>query len=234
MRRKQSNTSSIGQITCGITFKTLVMETVAFVREQLPAWRDDPDRQKEESENKLNLQLCKFLDSRARNDFPMVRFDREEYQTGRYSVDLSASFAESKVIEAKTYSIYDTILVLEGKRIPAPSQDREREYVIGPTSGKISGGIQRFKMRLHGAEQDLAAMVGYVQARTPRYWQKKINEWIIQLSSNSAEDDCVWTDAETLKLLTADIKRGIVSYCSLHNRISGNNIEIYHLWIKMN
>ncbi len=234
MRRKQSKTSSIGQITCGITLKTLALKTIAFVREQLPTWRDDPNRQNEQSENKLNLQLCKFLDSRTRKVFPMVCFYREEYQTGRRSVDLSASLAESKVIEAKTYSIYDTILVLEGKRIPAPSPDREKEYVIGATSGKISGGIQRFKMGLHGAEQDLAAMVGYVQAHTPRYWQKKINEWIVQHSSDSMEDGCVWNDDETLKPLTADIKRGIVSYCSLHNRISGNKIEIHHLWIVMN
>jgi hypothetical protein len=234
MRRKQSKTSSIGQITCGITLKTLVLETIAFVREQLPSWRDDPDRQNEQSENKLNLQLCKFLDSRARNDFPMVRFDHEEYQSGRRSTDLSASLAETAVIEAKTYTIYDTILVLEGKRIPAPSSDRKKEYVTGTTSGKISGGIQRFKMGLHGAEHNLVAMIGYVQARTPRYWQKKINEWIVQLTSDSVVDGCLWTIDETLKPLTADIAKGILSYRSLHNRISGNKIEIHHLWIAMN
>ena len=234
MRRIQSKTSSIGQITCGITLKTLVLKTIAFVYDQLPAWRDDPNRTNEQSENKLNLQLCKFLDSRARKVFPMVCFYHEEYQTGRRSVDLSASLAESKVIEAKTYSIYDTILVLEGKRIPAPSSDREKEYVIGTTTGKISGGIQRFKMGLHGAEHDLAAMVGYIQARAPGYWIKKINEWIIQLSSDSLEGGCVWTDDETLKLVTADIARSIFSHCSLHNRISGNKIEIHHLWIVMN
>ena len=234
MRRKQSKTSSIGQITCGITLKTLVLETIAFVREQLPSWRDDPDRQNEQSENKLNLQLCKFLDSRARNDFPMVRFDHEEYQSGRRSTDLSASLSETAVIEAKTYTIYDTILVLEGKRIPAPSSDREKEYVTGTTSGKISGGIQRFKMGLHGAEHNLVAMIGYVQARTPRYWQKKINEWIVQLTSDSVVDGCLWTIDETLEPLTADIAKGILSYRSLHNRISGNKIEIHHLWIAMN
>ena len=234
MRRIQSKTSSIGQITCGINLKTFVLKTITFVHDQLPAWRDDPNRTNEQSENKLNLQLCKFLDSRARKVFPMVCFYHEEYQTGRRSVDLSASLAESKVIEAKTYSIYDTILVLEGKRIPAPSSDREKEYVIGTTSGKISGGIQRFKMGLHGAEHDLAAMVGYIQARAPRYWLKKINEWIVQLSSDSLEDGCVWTDDEALKLVKADIARNVFSHCSLHNRISGNKIEIHHLWIVMN
>lgn len=234
MRRIQSKTSSIGQITCGITFKTLVLRTVAFVREQLPTWRDDPNRTNEQSENKLNLQLCKFLESRARNDFPMICFYHEEYQSGRRSVDLSASLAESTVIEAKNYTIYDTILVLEGKRIPAPSSDREKEYITGTTSGKISGGIQRFKLGLHGVELNLAAMIGYVQERTPRYWQKKINEWIVQLASDSMEDGCVWTADETLKPVAADIAKGILSYRSLHNRIFGNKIEIHHLWIAMN
>jgi len=234
MGGKQTNKKQYtGEITSGIKFRTFQLTIITFILQQLPSWRDDSDRPNEQSENKLNLQLCKFLDSIARKVFPMVCFYHEEYQTGRRSVDLSASLAESKVIEAKTYSIYDTILVLEGKRIPAPSPDREKEYVIGTTSGKISGGIQRFKMGLHGAEQDLAAMVGYVQARTPRYWQKKINEWIVQLSSDSMEDGCVWTADETLEPVAADIAKGILSYCSLHNRISGNKIEIHHLWIVM-
>lgn len=234
MRRIQSKTSSIGQITCGITLKTLALRAISFVREQLSTWRDDPNRTNEQSENKLNLQLCKFLDSRAQNDFPMVCFYHEEYQPGRRSTDLSASLAETAVIEAKTYTIYDTILVLEGKRIPAPSSDREKEYVTGTTSGKISGGIQRFKMGLHGAEHNLVAMIGYVQARTPRYWQKKINEWIVQLASDSVVDGCEWTVYETLKPVAADIAKGVLSYRSLHNRISGNKIEIHHLWIAMN
>jgi len=77
-------------------------------------------------------------------------------------------------------------------------------------------------------------MIGYVQERTPRYWQKKINEWIVQLASDSMEDGCVWTADETLKPVAADIAKGILSYRSLHNRISGNKIEIHHLWIVMN
>ncbi|MHC4726737.1 MAG: hypothetical protein ACYS17_05855 [Planctomycetota bacterium] len=234
MRRIKSKTSSIGQITCGITLKTLVLKTIAFVHDQLPAWRDDSNRTNEESENKLNLQLCKFLNYRARKDFPMVCFSHEEYQTGRGSVDLSASLAESKVIEAKTYSIYDPIIVLEGKRIPPPSTDREKEYVIGATSEKISGGIQRFKMGLHGAEHDLVAIVGYIQAHTHRYWLKKINEWIVQLSSDSLKSGIVWTDEEILKLISSDTAKNVFSYCSSHNRISGNKIEIHHLWIVMN
>jgi len=233
MGRKQSEISFIGQITSGISAKSLALRTIVFVREQLPAWRDDPDRPGEKAEDKLNLQLCKFLDSRARNDFPMVRFDHEEYQSGRRRVDLSASLAESIVLEARLYTIYDPILVLEGKRLPAPSSDREREYVTGAAPEKISGGIQRFKLGLHGARLDVAAMIGYVQDGTPRHWHKKINAWILELADEASEDGCVWSADEILELLKADTANGIVSYHSVHSGISGNGIELHHLWIVM-
>jgi len=231
MGRKQSEIGFIGQITSGISVNSLVLRTIFFVREQLPAWRDDPDRPGEKDEVKLNLQLCKFLDSRARNDFPMVRFDHEEYQSGRRRVDLSASPAESIVLEAKLHTIYDPIVVFEGKRLPAPSSGRE--YVTGATPEKISGGIQRFKLGLHGAGMNLAAMIGYVQDRTPRYWHKKINAWILELADEASEDGCVWSADEILEPLKADIASGIVSYRSGHSRIGGNGIELHHLWIPM-
>jgi hypothetical protein len=202
------------------------------VREQLPNWRDDPARPHQQAEDKLNLQLCKFLDSRARNDFPMVRFDHEEYQSARRTVDLSASLVDSTRVEARLYTIYDPILLLEGKRLPPPSSGREKEYVTG--SEHKSGGIQRFKLGLHGLELNLVAMIGYVQAHTTAYWQKKINEWIVQLAIGSLQDGCAWTVQETLEPVGANIAKGILSYRSWHNRISGNTIEIHHLWIVMN
>ena len=141
---------SIGRITSGIDREnTLAIKTINFVSRQLPAWRDDPVRPQEQAEDRLNLQLCKFLDSRARNEFPMVRFDHEEYQPGRRRVDLSASPVEATTIGAKLHTVYDPILVFECKRLPAPSLDREKEYVTG---GKehTSGGLQRFKLGGHG------------------------------------------------------------------------------------
>ena len=96
-----SRGSQVGRITAGIETNGLVTETVAFVRKQLPQWRDDPERREEQSEDKLNGQLCKFLDVHARKDFPMVHFHHEEYQTGRRRVDLSVLPVESTVIDAR-------------------------------------------------------------------------------------------------------------------------------------
>jgi len=127
MAERSAENAAVGMITAEIEKGTLPQRTIAFVHRQLPVWRDDPNRRDEESENPLNLHLCKFLNSRARRDFPMVCFSREEYQGSRRSVDLSASPAEPTVLEATLHSIYDPIVVFECKRIPPPARDRERE-----------------------------------------------------------------------------------------------------------
>lgn len=224
----------IERIKSGISPDTLALKTIDFVHQHLPSWRDDPHRPSEESENKLNLQLCKFLDAQARNCFPMVRFDHEEPQTGKRRIDLSASLAESMIIEAIPYTIYDPILVLEGKRIPAPSPEREKEYVTG---SRQSGGIQRFKLGLHGAKLNLSAMIGYVQDRSAQDWHAKINEWILELVDGKIADGSSWNADEILELLKENIYQGITYYRSTHSRTGyakSNEITLHHLWITMN
>jgi hypothetical protein len=229
---------SVGSITSGLFPHTLALQTIDFVYRQLPAWRDDPNRPSEQSENKLNLQLCKYLNSKARNDFPMVVFDHEEYQSGRSSVDISASPNETTAIGAKNYpthTIYDPIVVLECKRLPAPSRDREREYVTGGVQ-RTSGGIQRFKLGVHGASHDMAAMVGYLQDGSASDWHEKINRWIMELSNGTMKDACLWDTSEILGALAEDSRNGIADCRSTHNRGSSaqnNRILIRHLWITM-
>lgn len=223
------------QITSGIDQGALALKTIDFVRRQLPDWRDDPHRPYEQSEKKLNLQLCKFLDSSARKIFPMVCFDHEEPQHGRRSVDLAASPVASTVIGAKLHTIYKPILVIECKRLPAPSKDREKEYVTGGENK--SGGIQRFKLGLHGGTLDAAVMIGYVQKRSAYEWHHDINKWISELASGSIKDVCVWNSSEMLELLEECESKGFSSYRSVHSRTGrkvSSKIKIHHLWIAMN
>ena len=225
---------AIGKITSGLLPDTLALKTIDFVYTQLPAWRDDPDRIDKPSENKLNLRLCKFLDSHARKYFPMVFFQHEEYQSGRTSVDISASPSEAVSFGAKTYTVYDPIVVFEGKRLPAPSRGREKEYVTGGI--EKSGGIQRFKLGLHGANHDIVAMVGYLQEGSACDWHDKINKWITELSNGTIADVCVWNTSEMLETLEEDASKGIANCKSTHSRSSSaqsNKILIRHLWITM-
>jgi hypothetical protein len=228
---------SIGQLTSGIEPSTekLILKTISFVHQQLPSWRDDPNRIIEEAEDRLNLQLCKFIDSCARNDFPMVRFDHEEYQFDRRRVDLSASPIEPMVIGARLYTIYNPILVIECKRLPAPPpKNREKEYVTG--GADRSGGIQRFKLGLHGAALNSVVMIGYIQKYSLRYWYNKINEWISELTTGAIEDHIVWNETELLEMINECVPKGISSCKSVHNRTGStisSNIQIYHFGIIM-
>jgi hypothetical protein len=226
--------SSTGQISEGIELNNFALKIIEFVYQSLSVWCNDPDRPKEQAENKLNLQLCKFLDSQTRIEFSMIRFDHEEYQTGRYAVDLSASPAEHIIIKGKSYSIYEPLLVFEGKRLPAPRKDREQEYITG--GDKKTGGIQRFKLGLHGGELKLVAMIGYLQDNTLGHWHSKINEWILELSKGESSDGLGWSEDEVLHYLV-DESIDTAKHRSEHNRIKENEIDkiiIYHLWVVMN
>ncbi|MCH8020765.1 hypothetical protein IH785_12985 [candidate division KSB1 bacterium] len=225
---------SLGKITSGLAQDNLVLKTIAFVYNSLPGWRDDPNRPREQSEKKLNLQLVKLLGSQARNDFPMICFNHEEYQHGTRSIDISASPVKQIVINATSYTVYDPFLVLECKRLPADRKAREIEYVTGLK--EKTGGIQRFKLGLHGSKLDIVVMIGYLQKDSTIYWYKKINSWISQLCSGIIKDVCNWNTDELLESFKEDPSKSISSCRSIHSRIESNStkVEIYHLWIMMN
>jgi hypothetical protein len=228
------NVPSSGQITEGPT-TSLVEQTLEFVFSELANWRDDPNRPAEDVEERLNAQLCKYLNVAASDRFPMVFFHHEEKQTGTRRVDISALPKKSGIVLGLTYySIYDPFLVLEGKRLPAPSANREREYLTGHP--KKSGGIQRFKLALHGAEQTTAAIVGYVQSGTLREWFSRINEWIDNEAENKDMTGEDWTSAEKLLGFKEDAKLHIALSSSVHPRANtafSPQIQLRHFWVAM-
>jgi len=237
MGGKQVNIqNSSGRITSGAKSQASIFSIITFVYEQLPFWRDDPNRLAVESEDKLNSQLYKFLNSQALEHLPMFLFGYEERQHRKRKVDISVSPIENIIIEARPYTIYNPVLIIECKRLPAPSGNREKEYVTGISPDKITGGIQRFKLGEHGAKHNLAAIIGYVQNKSCRYWQDKINEWILELVKKPIGDGCNWTPNEILNMIKEDTLTGVAYCLSSHNRTNkaNNKIELYHLWIVMN
>jgi len=223
-----------GQITSGLATNTLADKTLEFVRDELPNWRDDPTRPAEESEERLNAQLCKFLNVASRQNFPMVYFHHEEKQTRNRRIDFSALPSASQFIGSTFHSIYDPFIVFEGKRLPPPTRDREHEYVTGGESK--SGGIQRFKLGLHGAKHEMAALIGYIQKDEMRSWLKLINNWIRDLKTMSDSTGEKWTADEQLANFIEDSVRHIAYSTSLHPRVGdvvSPNIRIRHLWVRM-
>lgn len=225
-----------GRLTKGLQRDTLGEQTLRFVQAELPGWRDDPERAVETSEERLNAQLCKYLNVAANERFAMVHFHHEEKQTANRRVDFSALPRKAQFVGERFCTKYDPIIVFEGKRLPPPRNDRsrEREYATGGEAK--SGGIQRFKLGLHGADHGLAAMVGYIQEGEPGDWLKRINNWIRDLESTLGFDGEKWFTSEQLADFTSNKEIGLALAWSSHSRVGAaisQNIRIRHLWVKM-
>jgi hypothetical protein len=234
-KNSKSGTSS-GRVTKGLQRDTLNEQTLRFVQGELPGWRDDPERVAETSEERLNAQLCKYLNVAASERFAMVHFHHEERQTANRRVDFSALPRKAQFVGERFCTKYDPIIVFEGKRLPPPRNDRsrEREYVTGGEAK--SGGIQRFKLGLHGAGHGVAAMIGYIQEGEPGDWLKRINNWIRDLESTLGFDAEKWSTSEQLADFMSSKGIGLALAWSSHSRVGAGisrNIRIRHLWVKM-
>lgn len=209
----------------------LVQDVLNFVYEQLPAWRDDPDRPQEASETKLNSQLETFLSVQSHKFEKPYTFSQEKPQTGNRRIDLSAQPLTSAISAQGFSSIYKPITVIEAKRLPIPDSRREREYVTGCASDhKAPGGIQRFKLLLHGADHHIAGMVGYVQQNDHKHHHTIINQWICELADESGTS---WSRSEQLAPQVIDMKCGKSRSDSQHLRSDGSTILLRHMWVDM-
>ena len=164
----------------------------------------------------------------------MVLFSHEEKQTGTRRVDFAANPSDATFVGRTYRTIYDPFVVFEGKRLPAPSKSREREYVSG--GNQYSGGIQRFKRGLHGATVEDAAMVGYVQNGAFDAWLTRINDWISEEARQPSEPDETWSLSEQLVSLSVIPQEGVKQATSEHSRNNstmGSEIRLRHLWVEM-
>jgi hypothetical protein len=228
-----SSANPYGHITSGVPADAAALKTLEFIERHLAAWRDDPERPSADRERELNGQLCKFLNVAAKqSDFAMVHFHHEEPQGIRHSADFSANPVDGGWIEGRQYTKYEPVLVMEGKRLPTPGSGREREYVTSATGEKPGGGVQRFKLGLHGATLSIAGMVGYVQAKACVDWFAEVNHWVDELASSG---DSLWSGDDRLDGLILDSGARVSRCESEHPRKSGASptIRLTHLWVEM-
>ncbi len=108
------------------------------------------------------------------------------------------------------------LFVIEAKRLRAASK---KEYV--------TSGITRFKTNQHGVDHNYAAMLGYVQENNFLHWHGKINTWIGELA---VEDNSMWSKSENLEQVSNNV---LGEYESIHSRIGGKPIKLYHFWINI-
>ena len=221
-----------GRISSGIPADAAALKTLTFIHGNLAAWRDDAERPDAERERDLNSQLCKYLNVAAmKADFAMVYFHHEEPQGSQHSADFSANPLDADWIEGRQYSKYDPILVLEGKRLPTPGSGRAREYVASATGATPMGGVQRFKLSLHGTSVSIAGMIGYIQNETCTHWLAEVNRWIDDLASEGSG----WSSNDRLHNFVFNSDARVSRSESEHSRTSGVSprLRVAHLWVEM-
>lgn len=162
----------------------------------------------------------------------MVHFHHEEPQGIHQSADFSANPVDAEWIEGRQFTKYDPILVVEGKRLPTPGSGRKREYVSSTPDDSPGGGIQRFKLGLHGASQSIAAMIGYLQEKKSADWFTEVNKWIKEFAGSG---DVIWSDKDRLDQYESNSTTRVSRCESEHSRISGASLSIrlIHLWVEM-
>ncbi|MGO9201006.1 MAG: hypothetical protein ACLQM8_10790 [Limisphaerales bacterium] len=184
------------------------------------------------NEKGITNRLCKILSGHKLLYFHHEGMQDEE-TGGSASVDVEAIATTQTVFEARLFAREHTLMAIEAKRLPAPPpRQREREYLVG--HDKPSGGIERFKLGIHGKHSAAWTMLGYVQEGGFKSWRARINDWIDDLSK-MGKPDGFWGPGEKLEMV-ADT--AITARClSNHKRqLEGkpDTIQIAHLWVLLN
>ena len=212
-------------------------ELLNFISNELPRWRDRPDRPSVTAETELTSLLCRHLNSAARHvdGWDVLQFSVEvpdERKKDR-KIDLAPSPLGCTIsIEGRKHTDFDMLMPIECKRLPIPKgKDRDaREYVISRYNS--TGGIQRFKAGHHGSIHNFGAMIAYVQQETRMFWRTQIAEWINDLI---ATGQAGWTSNDLLDLIQDDDSLKLAILRSSHTRDNGlQDIELRHIWISMN
>ena len=212
-------------------------ELLDFIAEELPRWREHPERPHRESETGLTEHLADHLNSATYQSeaWSHVQFRCEtadELKPGR-KIDLTVKPKAAVIfIDGRRHNQFEALFPIECKRLPTPKEkDRdEREYVI--TEPGTTGGIQRFKFGHHGATHSFAAMIAFVQENTFSHWRDRVNGWISQLAIHPGPP---WQTTDALHTLRTDAVVRLQMLQSSHQRTGGlDDIELRHLWIEMN
>jgi hypothetical protein len=116
------------------------------------------------------------------------------------------------------------VFFVEGKRLPKYGKKDEEEYVCGlSTTGKESGGIQRFKIGNHGEPYPNAqyGIIGYIESQSINFWHNKI---CVRIKEK-------WVNDSPLSLKTNCSN----SFVSEHNFECGINgfFTMHHFWIDL-
>lgn len=202
---------------------------VEFLKTHLPQFAETVLNANIENENGLNSRLSRFITNAATQEIFFA--DRESMEDETRGTSPAADIGIYLKVEDIGIDP-PLITVFEGKRLTTKlPEKRRREYVIGHEKGGKDircGGIERFKLTIHGGKLNHAGMIGYLQDGTPDSWQEKVNAWICDLCSQPF--DPAWSEREQLTPQKTDGR--VTEYSSVVNR-DNSELHLTHLWIDL-
>ncbi len=213
-----------------------LLSLIDFIADELPRWRDRPERKHETAETALTSQFCAHMNSASRLsswDFLQFRTEEPDELAAGRKIDLVPAPCGCVVwIDGRRHFDLDPLMPIECKRLPTPiGAKRDRlEYLYSRYSS--TGGVDRFKAGRHGALHTLGAMVGFIQDGSIAPWEKKIARWTNALARARVSG---WAHADRITIHKHDAAQRLAVLHSLHSRSGSlSDIQLRHLWIEMN
>lgn len=233
MLADSSQNISSGMLTAGIEPESSIKSVIEFIELHFAGFSHKVKGELSTSEKSLTDRLCKYLNRNA-SAYPFF-FQHENVENHTSGISPQTDIGtlsnnEQLTIGDRSYGENDSFFSIEAKRLPTPGQNREREYVIG--HDKPSGGIERFKKRIHGKNLKYAAVIGYIQKENADYWFLQINDWIGELITSVPEE---WNENDKLVKSQCDVAN-LNKFTSMNlKEVTGEEevIKLFHFWINL-
>lgn len=221
----------------GLPQSRAIITVVKFIQDTLVLFSGQFKDSAVKNENGLTQELCTELNYTARvNNYPFW-FSKEEMEDtskgNSPSTDMAVKTLSSLKIDAKLYAGRDVFFSMEAKRLGNLGKAREKEYLIGRQECEKyveSGGVERFKKKLHGRNVTQGAIIGYIQTDDFDTWHSKINQWVTELIEERGSQVPPWTEGDKLSLV--DSCDEVAAYESENSRAT-DYIRLFHLWVNL-
>jgi len=225
----KDNNKSISNIpNPSINKGSITKKLIEFIEETLLIFQKQFKGEVDTSEEVLNEHLGKTLNYHSKA-LPFI-FQQETIQRQKKGQNRKVDIGVFK-----HYAETKPFFTIEAKRLTTSLRsNREKEYVTGSDSKKLSGGIERFKHNVHGTDLTESALIGYVQKESSTHWFNKINTWINQLINDEIKSILNWTTKDLLTNTCGFKDVRLAKFVSISEKTNRTKISLNHYFVSLN
>jgi hypothetical protein len=206
---------------------TITAKLIVFLEETLFIFQEHFKGKVDESEENLNEQLGKTLTHFSKNQ--AFIFQAETKQKQIKGIDRRVDIGVFR-----HFSDHSPFFTIEAKRLTTSiPKNREKEYILGNDSTKLSGGIERFKHNVHGVNLDHSALIGYVQNENGKYWFDIINNWIQELIDCKIQSPLKWISKDLLDNTCGFKDFRVAKSISENEKTDQTKIKLNHYFVNL-